>query len=85
MKNSLFIKICLIVIIILLGLNLFFSHSNSNRYSVYVIKDDSTYGSDYLIKLDKETGRIWYLNIHGKYAGEAIEYPTKIVELGKKP
>jgi len=77
MKDSLFIKICLIIIIFLLGLNFFFSHSNSDRYSMYV--DTKSEG---VFKIDKQTGRIWVIPL---LASENFPIGSALYELGTKP
>jgi hypothetical protein len=83
MKDSLFIKICLIVIIGLLGLNLLFQ----NRYEMYVVSasPEDTYKSDYVIKLDRWTGRIWYLATLGPGAGKIVELGQEEIKIPQKP
>lgn len=83
MKDSLFLKICLIVIILLLGLNLFFQ----DRYDMYVVSSspEDIYKSDYVIKLDRRTGRIWYLATLGPNAGTICELGIAQFSVPKKP
>jgi hypothetical protein len=77
MKDSLFIKICLIIIILLLGLNFLFSHSksdsNPDRYSMYI--DNELAG---IFKLDKQTGQIWAITL----TAEGIYPVGTMFELG---
>jgi hypothetical protein len=83
MKDSLFIKICLILIIVLLAVNLFFQ----NRYDMYVVQThpEDIYKSDYAIKLDKWTGRIWYLPILGQHSGKIMELGIIKLDFPKEP
>jgi len=81
MKNSIFIGVCLCIIIILLFLNLIWN-SNQNRYDLYVVQGHpgELFQTDYAVKIDKKTGRIWSLSL--KVSGFLFE-PT-ICELGIK-